>query len=184
MFKFKQHTAGKTSTLLAILLLGSTTAYGDIYKTVLPDGTVIYSDAPEQGAEQHSKKLEGIVDIPTLNLPPVKQNKPTSSSDSDTAPFNYDSVTITSPKSDQTFRNIGGSLTVSVSVQPALQQGHRVELMMDGSKVAGPSASTTLTAKEVYRGTHSFTARILDKSGKTVARSNSVTVHVHQNSAR
>ena len=75
-------------------------------------------------------------------------------------------------------------MTVSVAITPKLQSDHQLELMMDGQKVAGPSSSTSLTAKEVWRGAHSFSVQVVDRRGKQIGQSNSVTVHVHQNSAK
>ena len=174
---------------LLALLLAAPAAQADIYKTVLPDGTVVYSDHPEEGQEPNTEKLEQ-VDVPTLNFPSTKKTTSSSgysgynsSKATQPAQLNYNSVVITSPQQDATYRNIGGTLSVSVSIDPALGRGHQLVLMKNGSQAAGPTRSSRLTATDVFRGSHTFTVNIVD-SQQTITSSNAVTVHAHQTSAK
>lgn len=175
-----------TAALLALLSV-TPTAQAEIYKTVLPDGTVVYSDHPKEGQESNTEKLEH-VDVPTFNFPST--NKATrhhgyhSGKATQPTQLNYNSVVITSPQQDATFRNIGGTLPVSVSTDPALGRGHQLVLMKNGSQVAGPTRSNRLTATDVFRGSHTFTVSVIDSKGNTITSSNPVTVHVHQTSAK
>lgn len=166
-------------TGLGLLLLAGI-ALAEAYRWVDADGVVHYSDRPEPGAE--------VVQLPTYR-PSSSPSTPAPSSRSSRReeaqagaadqPFSYQSLSIAAPASDQTLWNIEGVLSVSLSLQPALQSGHRLRVYFDGTPrmVSG----TSFQLEEVFRGTHNLQAEVIDQTGKLMIRSEPSRFHVQQN---
>lgn len=169
-----------TVILLALLLVaGPVTVQAEIYKRVLPDGTVVYSDEPHPDAEQ--------ITPPPLQVippPPPPANTGTKPRPQPKEAPAYGDVRISSPADDEVIWDNEGKLTVAVTVAPELQvdRGDRLVLIMDGSTAAGPSTGTTFALGEVARGTHVLKAEVRSRSGDTVIASQPVTFHMKQHS--
>ena len=162
---------------IAVVALGAaicvTPLQAKIYKFVLPDGTVVYSDTPpEKGARE--------VELPPLQTftpPPLPPSSPALTVDEPAA--DYESFEVASPANDEAIRDNGGSVKVGLKIAPALRSGHEVEIFVDGTSVGrGRGSSATLT--DVDRGSHSVYATIVDGEGKEVARTPSITFHLQR----
>jgi len=164
--------------LLLLLLAGS--VFAQAYRWVDKDGIVHYSDRPEPGAEQIQLPTTRPSSGPATPLPTSnfsrRNNAPATEQE---APPIYQSLSIASPASEQTLWNIEGVLTVSLSLQPGLQSGHRVRLYFDGTPqmVTG----TSFQIEGVYRGQHNLQAEVIDQSGKLMIRSEPSRFYVQQN---
>jgi len=165
--------------VLAVLLLGGS-VFAQAYRWVDEDGVVHYSDRPEPGAEE--------VQLPTYRPSSGPTTPPPSSRFSQRneqqaaaqeQPFSYQSLSIASPAAEETLWNIEGVLNVSLSLQPALQSGHRVRVYFDGTPqmVTG----TSFQLQEVYRGQHNLQAEVIDQSGRLMIRSEPSRFYVQQN---
>lgn len=151
-----------------------------IYKNTLPNGSVEFSDMPSDSNGSSSEVIDP-KPIPTLNFKEVKTtNHSSRAKNKGSGGLKHPSISITSPSDQQTLRNIGGQLPVSVTLRPRLYRGYQVIVLLNGVKVAGPSSSTQLTASNVFRGEHTLTANILDPSGEVVGSSEGITIFVHQ----
>ena len=163
-------------TLVAFSLCCSLLASGalaDVYKRTNPDGSVEFSDVPG------SVKSEPIKLNPSSTYSPPPLPPATPSPGAKKAMTDYESVAITTPANDATVRDNAGNISVSVTSKPALQPGHLYILMMDGKKIGeGPNGQFQVT--NVDRGSHTFTAQIVDKSKQAIANSPSVTVHLQR----
>lgn len=166
-------------------LLVSTVAAADIYKSVDEDGNVIFSDQPSAGAERIEKK-----EIPTMSSdrPKMEFNSDDGESGKDekkqglsNAFQGYDSIKIASPERGEAIRSNGGSLSVNINIQPALQQQHSIVLYMDGQE-ARRGRSTAYQFANVDRGLHTLSAAIETNAGKEVARSGNVSFTLLRNS--
>jgi hypothetical protein len=149
----------------------------DAWKWTDEDGIVHYSDVPVAGAEpvnlsEFTKKTGARISngrTSRVSKEPEKE-------------FLYDSITIASPGAGETLWNIEGLLNVSVAVSPELQRGHRIRAYFDGD--ARDVSGTSFQLLEVYRGTHSLQAEIVDQTGKVIMRSPANRFYVQQNSVR
>ena len=155
-------------------LLAASAVCAQAYRWVDEDGVVHYSDRPIEGAEE--------VVLPKANTTTVRrydrdapEPEPQSSANE---PLRYQSLTITSPSSEETLWNIEGQLTVQIEVTPALQQGHRMRLYFDGE--GQDISSTTVQLNEVWRGEHNLQAEILNETGMPLIRSNPLRFYVQQ----
>ncbi len=147
-----------------------------VYKKVGPDGEVIYTDRPEPGAKE--------IQVPKgteYTAPPVPAFTPSTRAQPKPKPYQYDSLAITSPGQDETIRDNTGAIPVSIRFSPSLRQGHRIQYQLDG-ETASSGRDTSYTFQNVPRGTHTITARIVDRDDQVLATA-STTIHLHRASA-
>ncbi|MBT8087864.1 MAG: DUF4124 domain-containing protein [Gammaproteobacteria bacterium] len=164
--------------IVIIGLLAGGAAYAQAYTWTDEDGVVHYSDRPRPGATE--------VDLGQYSAPsaaprrPVRRSAPVTTRDDEPEVFSYESLVVASPEAEQTLWNIGGVMTVSLALSPALQPGHRVRVYYDGNprEVAGLS----FQLQEVYRGAHNLQAEVLDENGSVMIRSQPSRFYVQQTS--
>lgn len=156
--------------LLLLLIMTPSLFAQTVYKVVKADGTVLYTDVPQDGAEavQLADNTDNVTD--SLPIPKVKardQEKPTP---------NYQ-VTITSPKPEATIRSNPGNFAITASASQAFKG--RYKLTFDGQPLRmNSSGQFRLTG--INRGAHTYHIDILDNTGKTLASSPEQTLYLHQ----
>jgi hypothetical protein len=168
---------------VGLLFAGVVSAAADVYRWVVDEGVVHYSDQPFPGAEKVTLRS---APAPGTRLPanatPRSQRpadeSPNAQATADAA--GYESLAISSPAAEETVWNIGSVLNVTLSLQPALQPGHRVRVYFDGERrdVSG----TQFQIEEVFRGVHNIQAEIVDASGQLKIRSEPNRFYVQQTS--
>ena len=142
------------------VLIFSSNVIAEMYKSVDEQGNITYSDTPP---EEDAEALEP----PMLNtMPTVKPRpKPEAPDEEITEETKYTSLSVITPQNDSTLRSNSGNISVSVSINPALniQQGHYMSVQVNGNTVKTKinSASTQLT--NINRGTLSITASVKNK---------------------
>jgi len=146
------------------------------YRWVDDQGVVHFSDRPHPGAEEirlDSPRVFATSDA-SPRLRTVEVREPGSP---------YEVLEIVQPGQEETLWNIGGELTVTVRVQPALRRGDRIELYYDGNRLEDlPPGQTVFRLTEVWRGEHSLQAMIVDSDGQVVKQSEPVIFYVQQTS--
>ncbi len=160
--------------VLILLVVAITVNAGSVYKWVDADGNVTFSDRPQPGSEE--------VNVQGLQTYKAQPIKPTAAADPGSDPATakrYKTFTFTTPKSDQSFRDSGGTIPIELKLEPALRGGHRIKLFLDGA-VKGEGRSASATLSNVDRGSHSLDAAVVDENGKEIARAGSVTFHLHR----
>ena len=86
---------------------------------------------------------------------------------------------VTAPDNEETFNAIN-TVAAGLLIEPALQPGHRIEVLLNGSIVKDwpPDASShTLTGLE--RGSYTLNARVLDSFGGAVCAGPTINFYVH-----
>ncbi len=168
----------KISQVLLLTLFFPLLAGADIYRWKDADGNLIFSDTPRDGAEK--------IEIGEIMTVPTRQARSVSDSGAEKPKVEkYDSVTITSPADEQTFRNNDATnVRVSVSLSPPLQvrRGHKLQLLVDGQSAAEPGRSLNFSLPEIERGAHQLQAVVVDPDGNTVERSPVSKFFVHKTS--
>lgn len=166
--------------LIFLFIFFSASAYADLYKTVGPDGSISYSDVPSKGAVEFTPPP--INEVPTT-LPPKTQSgqsvMPSESQNDMGANANYTAFAIQSPTDQATIQN-QPEFPVELKVEPSLQAGDKIQLVLDGQPVGSPEASTRITISNVNRGTHQLSAILLDRGNKIIKRTASITIFVHR----
>jgi len=176
-----------TCFCLILALCYSNSSQADIYKTTLPDGSIKYSDAPEDNHNLSSKKVDETevtsVGFPEQQKAKQDRKKPTEQPAPKLKEIPYNQLNIDYPLDGEIFHNIGGELTVNLSITPWLKKGHKYVVRLDGSIAGGPSSRNSIAISNVYRGEHTLTAEIINQQGKRVISSKPIKIVVHQRSA-
>ena len=148
---------------LALLAITSMVAADPLYKWVDDQGNVHYSDKPEPGA----KKI--VLPKATTFTPPKSGQPAVSNSQAAEQPGNAGkpAIAIASPQDQETLWNVT-SVTVTLSLNPALQADDTLIIAIDGKTmtVSAPSA----TFEDLERGEHIVTASITRDNGTLSAK--------------
>ena len=168
--------------LLFSLVLGGG-ALADVFRWVDEEGVVHFSDRPYEGAE-----IVALPKAPTFSTPAAASRRQESAPEEDSGTESVEDVTYTSlriigPGQDEVLWNTGGILNVKIDLEPQLQDGHNMQLFLDGQVVgelAGDPRSIQLS--DVFRGEHSLHAEIHDANGEGLFRSIAITFTVQQTS--
>jgi len=164
---------------LCLALSAAASGGVEVYRWVDDEGQVHYSDRPSPGADRVAIDVAPPGSTPVAGAPPPERRPAAARNQSVAAA--YDSLTIQAPGQDETLWNIAGQLDVAVALQPPLQAGHRVQLLLDGRPVAELEPGATRTRlSDVYRGQHTLQGAIQDESGATLMQSAPVTFYVQQ----
>jgi hypothetical protein len=164
--------------VLMLVLAAMPVSATEVYRWVDADGQAHYSDQWRAGAEKISIQESAVYDSPGAgaNVTPAKSSKAA-------APASrYESVEIASPAQEEVLWNIEGQLRVSVRVNPSLQPGHGLRLYLDGAAQDIQPGSTEVQLKDVFRGTHTLKADVVNEAGTVLISSQPTTFAVRQTS--
>ncbi|MGS2722761.1 DUF4124 domain-containing protein [Porticoccus sp. GXU_MW_L64] len=169
--------------LLATALLFSTPAIAQqLYKIVDKNGKVTFTDK-KPGSDVNYEKITVNTTEPDPQAAQKartnKQRRQSSQNQSNPKKFRgYRHVQITHPTNDQSILHDQQRLAVKLALTPGLQPNHKAQLLFDGASFDKPSKNLNFVLTDLERGSHSIKVNIVDASGKTIASSNSVTIHV------
>lgn len=180
----------KLNAALMVLLVASP-AFADAYRWVDSNGVVHYSDRPVEGAERIELDVRSTPASAAQSRSPARATTPNAATPTRQAAASqqteqttgYQTLEIVRPLLGETLWNIGSVLTVSMRSSPALQSGHRVQLIYDGQRRADlVSADLDIVVNNVYRGEHTLQAEILDGNGNAIIQSRTKRFYVQQSS--
>jgi hypothetical protein len=163
--------------ILAILcaVLAMSVAKAEVYKYTNKQGKTSYSDVPVNNAEK-------IIVPPVMTYQaPVPPQATTSNNESANPNVNgehvpYQSIEITQPQAEGTVRDNQGTVNVSYSLQPSLQQGDHVLLIVDGVQ------QQDLDIQGLDRGEHSLRLEVFGTSGVLQISSPDIRFYLHHQS--
>jgi len=168
--------------ILAVLALSVTaSAAAAVYKWVQPDGSVMYSDrAPVENAAPTD--LPAIQEIKMPPPPPPSTDTTADNNQSQqTQNVEYTKMTIAEPADNSTFRSNGGQVNVKLELEPALQEGDSVAIILDGKEI-GQGKSTTLSLSNIDRGSHTLQAVVKNAQGSTMISATPITFTLQRTS--
>ena len=142
-----------------------------IYKWTDSSGDTHFSDKPHPGAEE----IE-LPKVQTYSTPKVPSEGNQTDPLADTEINNYSKISIAQPEDQTTIRNTQGYVSIIVELKPKLKAGDRVQVIIDGSAVGEPQASTVFALQDLLRGSHTIAAQVIDSNGKVIATSDSITI--------
>jgi hypothetical protein len=167
--------------LLITLVLATFAAstFAQVYRWVDDSGQVHFGDRPPaDGAEQ--VRLPPSSTYAPRQLPSTlgdeKQGEPAEAAET----VAYTSVKIVKPAEDDTIRDNTGRVELEVALEPPLQEGHRLAVLVDGRSVFDQLTTTAVALTNVDRGTHNIQIKVLDADGSQVTSSAPVTFHLHR----
>ncbi|MDA0790329.1 MAG: hypothetical protein O2780_12830 [Proteobacteria bacterium] len=150
------------STLATV---SSTLVADPIYRTTDEFGRPVFTD---QGAED-ADVVELKQPTPFAGNDVFKEMRSRPKEDDQITKFRYTTASVTGPADGTTVRDNAGNLTLSVMLSPTLQDGHRLELLMDGAVYKTLKGPGTVQLENVDRGTHEFALQVTHaESGKAI----------------
>lgn len=163
---------------LFILMLGmALNLNAEVYKWVDSDGNTHFSDVPHAGAET-------IVIPPTQSYSPPHHPAPPAplTEDSSTVELNttYTALNFIYPVDQATVRDNRGIMNVLLEIQPELQTGDTIELLLDGAAVGKPQITPAFTITGLNRGSHTLQAQIINPQGDILKSSETITIFLHR----
>lgn len=162
--------------LILVLLMTAlfATAGAEVFRTTGPDGEVYFSDRPTAAAVR--------VELSPAQTVELRTRAPTEDSAVDQQPADvpYAELSVVKPSFDQGVRANGGSVTVYLSLQPALQAGHTIELKVDGEDGERIYSGDTLNfnLNDMSRGRHTVAVRVVNEKGEELIRTGPVGFYV------
>ncbi|WP_346838081.1 DUF4124 domain-containing protein [Microbulbifer sp. SAOS-129_SWC] len=152
-----------------------------IYKTVGPDGSIVFTDTPPVGDGKAEKVEVGPTNVQPITLPkplPVRKLSPKKKDqrkDQYQGPY---SIAITNPADGATIPPGQRSIVLQVAVNPVPEAGSQFYAVVDGQPWQGGSGGTSLDISALERGTHSVQAVLTDPGGNVLAQSPAITIYV------
>lgn len=158
--------------VLILAIFASAAAAAQVYKRVGPDGKVYFSDQPGTDAD----RVE-VQPAQTISLPPVTEESDVVTEQPGPV---YTAFAIVSPAGEQEIRANNGNVTVQLSLQPELQPGHSIKLMIDGEdgEAIKQGDGMSVTLNNLSRGRHTVAARVVDTAGKPLMQADPVGFNV------
>jgi len=138
-----------------------TTVEKKFYKTIGPDGQVIYTDKPVKDSTE--------IKVPkgTTYKPVVTPDISPSNAQPAREPFEYESLVITSPSQKETIWSNEGKLDVGVSLVPSLRISHSITVSVDG-KILARGKSLTIPLSNIDPGEHELKVEVQETSGQSL----------------
>ena len=167
--------------MLLSALSGTAASAAPAWTWVDAEGTRHYSDRPVPGAQQ--VELAGAQGFGTTARAP-RTRADGEGGAAGVPGAAYQSIEVVSPAEQETLWNIGTSLPVQVRFQPALQPGHRYDLLFDGQRRNVNTATPRVTLPDVFRGEHTLQVVVIDSAGEEIMRSPARVFFVQQTSTQ
>ncbi|AYC34656.1 DUF4124 domain-containing protein [Pseudomonas cavernae] len=144
---------------IACLMLALTLpASAQIYKYTDAKGNTVYTNQPPHGVKSET------VELPPPNT--VEMQAPSAAAgdagqnvQAEQAP--YRQLRLANLPDEAALRANSGTFSVSVELQPRLQPGHSLRLLLDGQPYGAPSQVTSLQLTNIARGEHSLAVEVL-----------------------
>jgi hypothetical protein len=163
-----------------ILVLVCATASAEVFRWVGPDGEVYFSDTPTPGSERMD--LGTVQAVPLRSVPHRSSatEQPAGSAVGNESVPPYVQFEIIKPSNGQGVRANDGSVTVYLSLQPALRSGDTVVLNVDGQDGASIRSGDMLNfnLSNMSRGQHSVAARVQNAKGEKLIETGPVSFYV------
>lgn len=86
---------------------------------------------------------------------------------------------IASPQHEQTIRDNRGQIEINAEINRKLMVGEQLQLLLDGENYGAPQTQPRWELNNIDRGTHTFAIKALI-SGKLIASTEAITVHLHR----
>ena len=167
--------------ILAMLLIAAcATASAEVFRRTGPDGEVYFSDTPSPGSERVELGAAQSVTLPAIPRRSGAAENPGGDVVEQASAPAYAQFEIVKPSHGQGVRANDGSVTVYLSLQPALRPGDVIELVVDGEDGAAIQAGGTLNfnLSNMSRGSHSVAARVMSPQGEKLIETGPVQFYV------
>jgi len=165
-----------TNLTVLIALVISLPVFAEIFTWTDDQGNTVYSDR-SQKKDSREVTLPPALTVPAITIKPPPAPQPT-----DNKKAEYEQLEISKPAEDEAQWLPTGNLDVSVTTAPPLMasQGHYLSVNLDGKEVVSRTQDSQIKLSDIYRGSHTLTAIIHDRSGAVLKQSKTITFHIHR----
>lgn len=160
--------------LLCCLVTNIGISQAEIYQWTDSQGNVHFSDEPHPNAKSIELPKAQTFSSPKIELPKT-DDKTTNGK-----PQASYTIKILAPVDEATIRNNQNTINVSLDITPSLKKGDKVQIVLDGTPIGSPVKNTSFIINDVYRGTHTIVAKVVNKDGKVLNTSKAVTFFMKQ----
>lgn len=175
-----------------------------IYRSTDAQGNVIFTDAPSPGATTVDLPPPQVYSAPVIpaSNPAPAQSATTSTPTTTTTATATNNSNPTTPQAPVVYQSLQTSMVttqitrsgdpqsqtfpVAVAINPALGTGDKVVLLIDNKPTSESSDNSstqylfTLNLENIFQGTHTAQAQVVDSNANVKIASNSVTFYVYQ----
>ena len=164
----------------------NTAINADIYQYRDKEGNIAFSDQPVSGGKRIKENKPSVAPAPiskkssTTTTVVKTPKKSENNSSKPSKALKYSRIQIVSPENDQAIRSNSGSIDIKVALFPKLQKlfGHQIQISLDGLKLKEKWNSNTVSLSNLDRGTHTITVIVVDKKGKKLKQSKTLSIHL------
>lgn len=160
-----------TACLLCTLALP---AAAQIYKYTDSNGNTVFTNQPPEGQAVESVELPPTNTVEAQKAVAVEEPREVKV---DRPP--YSQLALADLPSEDALRANNGSFTVGVEIEPRLQPGHSLRLLLDGQPYGQPSNVPRLQVTNLDRGEHSLAVEVLS-GDRQIQQSGAVTFTVQR----
>ncbi len=115
---------------------------------------------------------------PKMTKKPKKEEKKVVKKEKEELPKKLE-LTMISPTHDETLRSSRGFLSIQLESNRKLGIGEQIQLYLDGSRYGAPQSTLNWQLKNIDRGAHTIAVKAT-RSGKVIASTSPITVHLHR----
>lgn len=164
----------------ALLLCVAQIASAAIYTYIDDNGERVYTDKPPQHQRVETVQMAPINQLPAVPAAQVINPPPVYQDDTTNPALHYQVLRILSPEPNATIRANDRQMIVMISSEPALLEGHRYRVLVDGEPAAQASRSPVFPLSQIERGTHKLAVEIINQQGAVLERTPAQPFHFRQ----
>jgi hypothetical protein len=168
--------------LALLLLVFALPAAAQIYKYTDASGNTAYSNQPPNGTKAETVELPPLNSVETVvpaAPPPLPATQNQNQNQNQQTAATYQVLALKDLPQDEALRANNGSFTVGVAIEPRLQPGHLLQLIVDGTPYGQPTNIPRLQVMELERGEHSFSVQVLENQ-RSIQQSETVNLTVQR----
>jgi hypothetical protein len=166
-------------SLALVLLMLALPAVAQIYKYTDANGNTAFSSQPPDGTKAETIELPPLNNVTPASPPPAPVAAPQEQNQAPQSTAAYQVLELTDLPQEEALRANNGSFTVGVAIQPRLQSGHTLQLLVDGAPYGQPTNVPRMQVLELDRGEHSLAVQVL-QGQQLIQQSQTVTLTVQR----
>lgn len=156
------------------MLFAQVTFAETVYKGKDADGNVLFSDQPLPGSE----KIE-VQPAQTYTPPPLPNLNQDPNAKKTEGVISY-KINIMAPQNEATMTNDIFEIPVLLSVEPNLQKGDKIRLLLNGKQYGPLYDAPNMIIKDLYRGTYQLIAEVISEADPSKIKGQSPAITFYQ----
>ena len=168
--------AGGVAAALALAIAAGQSS-AQVYKVTDPDKGVVFTDRPDSTPGSTVEEIE-LRTPNTASPPPPATRIRDQDRAQETEQAAEPTVTISSPANETTIAMGPGNFSVSARVDPPLNRGETLRLLIDGQPHGAAQTGRSWFIEGALRGPHDLVVQRVGRNGGTLAVSDPVRVYV------